>query len=243
MAAAPAKSNPEPESESKRPLRLGSDPPLSLSSHCIVVPGAAHAKVVEAAERLSAAIAAISGVRLLTVSEGRWAQNRGFHASGIRGASSTRCRTPLALGCSAEWLADCGLLSEATVPKCQNDSALGGREAGARGGWVRTVQYVDYEVELEPGEPPTQLMATALLVGGDSTASIVSALEWTSSEGLARLARGAHSLEADFAKAATAASENKTAAPCFEGQRVTLVGEGLAGVCVKHLVDLSLIHI
>jgi|EP01046_Picozoa_sp_COSAG06_P018833 predicted phosphodiesterase len=119
---------PEPEPELVTPprvlavdrsasLRLGPDR-LSLDSHCLVVPAGAPAAVAAAAERLSVAIAELSGTQLLTVSEGRWAQNRTFHAAGaVAGASSTRCRTPLVLGCSAAWLVDCKLLAEAeTVP-------------------------------------------------------------------------------------------------------------------------------
>ena len=242
------------ERSSRQLVRLGTDPPLSLTSHCLVVPGgAAPTAVVEATERLSAAIAAVSCVQLLTVSEGRWAQNRGFHASV---ASSTRCRTPLTLGCSAAWLVDCKLLSETTIPTFHIDSMTvseadsnggkGGKGGtrGTGGGWVRTVQYVDSEVVLEPGMPPTQLMATALLVGGSSTASIVTALDWTSTVGLARLARGAQSIEADFPEVIGAAAgsldDNDVAAvatPSLEGQRVEIVEEGLMGLCLKHLVD------
>eukprot|EP01047_Picozoa_sp_COSAG01_P063288 COSAG01_NODE_8176_length_2890_cov_24.337513_4_plen_156_part_00 len=105
---------------------------------------------------------------------------------------------------------------------------------------MRTVQYVDTEVELEPGESPTQLMATALVVGGGSTASIVAALDWTSTEGLSQLAQGAQSLAADFPEeeaAAAAHSDASVALPAgLEGQRVELMAEGVEGVCVKHLV-------
>ena len=82
------------------------------------VAAGAPAAVADASERLSVAIAELSGTQLLTVSEGHWAQNRAFHAAGaVAGASSTRCRTPLVLGCSAAWLVDCKLLAEpGTVP-------------------------------------------------------------------------------------------------------------------------------
>ena len=208
-------------------VRLGPDP-LSMDSHCIVVAGAAPAAILEAAERLSASIAAVSGVRLMTVSEGRWSQNRSFHAGAVAGASATRCRTPLVLGCSVAWLVDSKVLSEtaaATLP--------------VSSGWVRTVEYIDSEIELEPGELPTQLMATALIVGGHTAASIVAALDWTSTEGLSRLAGGAQRIEADVVPEeaeVSSAGEAEAAAPSLEGQHVVL-NEGLSGVCVKHLVD------
>ena len=88
LPALPEPGPPEPEpvgppsvpgADGSASLRLGPDR-LSLDSHCLVVPGGAPAAVLEAAERFSVAIAALSGTRLLTVSEGRWAQNRAFHA-------------------------------------------------------------------------------------------------------------------------------------------------------------------
>lgn len=221
---------PEPEPSSKRPLWLGQDS-LSLDTHCMVVPDAAPTAVVEAAERFSSTIAALSGVRLMTVGEGRWSQNRNFHAGGVAGASATRCRTPLVLGCSTAWLLDCKLLSEtlaAAIP--------------ATSGWVRTVEYVDSEVELEPGKPPVQLSATALVVGGHTTASIVAALDWASTDGLSCLAQGARHIEADIVSEVaeeSSADEAEGVAPAasLEGQHVEIVNEGLTGVCVKHLVE------
>ena len=209
-------------------VRLGPDP-LSMDSHCIVVASAAPAAILEAAERLSASIAAVSGVRLMTVSEGRWSQNRSFHAGAVAGASATRCRTPLVLGCSAAWLVDCKVLSETAAATLPLSS-----------GWVRTVEYIDSEIELEPDELPTQLMATALIVGGHTAASIVAALDWTSTEGLSRLAGGAQRIEADVVPEeaeVSSAGEAEAAAPSLEGQHVVVLSDGLSGVCVKHLVD------
>ena len=72
----------------------------------------------------------------------------------------------------------------------------------------------------------------------------MTALDWTSTVGLARLARGAQSIEADFPEvagvAAGALDDNDVAAvetPSLEGQRVELVEEGIMGLCIKHLVD------
>jgi hypothetical protein len=135
------------------------------------------------------------------------------------------------LGCSTAWLLDCKLLSEtlaAAIP--------------ATSGWVRTVEYVDSEVELEPGKPPVQLSATALVVGGHTTASIVAALDWASTDGLSCLAQGARHIEADIVSEVaeeSSADEAEGVAPTasLEGQHVEIVNEGLTGVCVKHLVE------
>jgi predicted phosphodiesterase len=215
-----------------RPLRLGpQDPPFSFNSHCLVVPNAAPAAVAEAGERLGAAIARISGVHLVTVSEGRWAQNRAFHASPVAGASATRCRTPLVLGCPAAWLAESKLLTE---------EEAAATDIPAVGGWVRTIEYNDSEIELESGQPPTRLMATALVAGGSSDASIVAALDWVSTEGLSRLTQSTRSIEANFPEAATfdeTETETTVGISSIQGQRVQLSEEGAVGVVVKHLVE------
>ena len=106
---------------------------------------------------------------------------------------------------------------------------------------VRTVEYVDSEVEVEPGESPVQLMATALVVGGSTTASIVAALDWTSTDGLFRLAHGARQIEADVvsqvAEDSSADKPEGAPAPSLEGEHVEILSEGLTGVCIKHLVE------
>ena len=95
----------------RQQLKLGSDPNwISLDSHCLVVPSCAPPAIAAAAELLAAEIAALSGVRLLAIPDGLFAHNREFHLSPEN--SSTRCRTPLVVGCSAAWLVKVKLLSQ-----------------------------------------------------------------------------------------------------------------------------------
>jgi hypothetical protein len=104
------------------------------------------------------------------------APNRQFHASAL--GSGARCRSPLAIGCSQDFVDALSSQHKASTREQSQRKLLKFKNVDDYVGSVNIVQYIDKELELEADMPAQLIWSTALVFEGSSVPSTFGVVEW-----------------------------------------------------------------